>query len=504
MMATTAKQPPGIAVQAFWLTASKFIAVLLNIGLPILLVRLLTRTEYGVYKEAFLFVGTAANVATFGVGMSAFYFMPRHPERGGQIALNILVYNFVAGWIPLIVLAFYPQLLKSLFRTSALAPLAMLLGILVLLTLTSSLVQQVPTALQDVRYSTIFIVGTQFTRALLVAGAAILFRSIESLIVATILSQLLAAALLFWYLHDRFPRFWTHFDWRFFKEQLAYALPYGAFGLLWVIQKDLDNYFVSASLGPGDYAIYAVGWLDVPLISLVLESVVSVMIVRVSTLQQENRKADIRYITAAATNRLSAIQFPLFMLLLVAGHDLIVLFYTKAYEKSANIFLISILLLPLSVFLLDPIVRAYKGLRNFLLVVRITIFVGLFCVLFPVIRHFGMMGAAIAAVAAQALERIVIAWRAAKAVDATIKDVGLYRDLFKVTGVTIAAGLIAYMVRNLINPAHLIPRIAAVTLCIAAIYLTATFAFRLPGWEMLSKERIAALVRTTLARMTHA
>jgi O-antigen/teichoic acid export membrane protein len=380
----------------------------------------------------------------------------------------------------------------------------MLLGILVLLTLTSSLVQQVPTALQDVRYSTIFIVGTQFTRALLVAGAAILFRSIESLIVATILSQLLAAALLFWYLHDRFPRFWTHFDWRFFKEQLAYALPYGAFGLLWVIQKDLDNYFVSASLGPGDYAIYAVGWLDVPLISLVLESVVSVMIVRVSTLQQENRKADIRYITAAATNRLSAMQFPLFMLLLVAGHDLIVLFYTKAYEKSANIFLISILLLPLSVFLLDPIVRAYKGLRNFLLVVRITIFVGLFCVLFPVIRHFGMMGAAIAAVAAQALERIVIAWRAAKAVDATIKDVGLYRDLFKVTGVTIAAGLIAYMVRNLINPAHLIPRIAAVTLCIAAIYLTATFAFRLPGWEMLSKERIAALVRTTLARMTHA
>jgi O-antigen/teichoic acid export membrane protein len=504
MMATTAKQPPGIAVQAFWLTASKFIAVLLNIGLPILLVRLLTRTEYGVYKEAFLFVGTAANVATFGVGMSAFYFMPRHPERGGQIALNILVYNFVAGWIPLIVLAFYPQLLKSLFRTSALAPLAMLLGILVLLTLTSSLVQQVPIALQDVRYATIFIVGTQFTRALLVAGAAILFRSIESLIVATILSQLLAAALLFWYLHDRFPRFWTHFDWRFFKEQLAYALPYGAFGLLWVIQKDLDNYFVSASLGPGDYAIYAVGWLDVPLISLVLESVVSVMIVRVSTLQQENRKADIRYITAAATNRLSAMQFPLFMLLLVAGHDLIVLFYTKAYEKSANIFLISILLLPLSVFLLDPIVRAYKGLRNFLLVVRITIFVGLFCVLFPVIRHFGMMGAAIAAVAAQALERIVIAWRAAKAVDATIKDVGLYRDLFKVTGVTIAAGLIAYMVRNLINPAHLIPRIAAVTLCIAAIYLTATFAFRLPGWEMLSKERIAALVRTTLARMTHA
>ena len=151
-------------------------------------------------------------------------------------------------------------------------------------------------------------------------------------------------------------------------------------------------------------------------------------------------------------------------------------------------------------FFVDPIVRAYKELRNFLLGVRIGIFVGLFCILFPVIRHFGMMGAAIAAVAAQAIERIIIAWRAAKKVDATIKDVALYLDLFKVTGVTIAAGLVAYMVRNLINPALLIPRIAAVGVCIGVIYLTAMFVFRLPGWEMLSKERIFFLVRTTWAR----
>jgi O-antigen/teichoic acid export membrane protein len=411
-------------------------------------------------------VGTATNVATFGVGMSAFYFMPRYPERGGQIALNILVYNFVAGWIPLIVLAFWPQILKALFRTDALGPLAILLGFLVLVTLTSSLVQQIPTALQDVRYSTIFIVGTQLVRAIMLAAAALLFRSVKSLIIAAILNQLFSMAVLFWYLHGRFPRFWTHFDWPFFKQQLAYALPYGAFGLLWVIQKDLDNYFVSASLGPSDYAIYAVGWLDVPLISLILESVASVMSVRVSTLQLENRKTDIRYVTAAATNRLSAIQFPLFMLLLVAGHDLIVLLYTKAYEKSADIFLITILLIPLSVFLLDPIVRAYKDLRNFLLAVRIAIFVGLFCVLGPAIRHFGMMGAAITAVAAQAIERIIIAWRAARAVDATVKDVALYLGLFKVTGVTIAAGLVAYTVRNLINPALLIPRIAAVSICV--------------------------------------
>ncbi len=495
MTSSLNKHPPRLAVQAVWLTFSKLIAALLNIGLPILLVRLMVPAEYGVFKQAFLFASTATNMATFGVGMSAFYFMPRYPERGGQIALNILAYNFIAGWIPLIVLACYPRILHSLFRTDALDSLAILLGILVLFTLTSSLLQQIPTALQDVRYSTIFIVGTQLTKAIAMALAAIVFRSVESLIVASVIHQILSIAVLFWYLHGRFGRFWIHFDRRFFKEQLAYALPYGAFGLIWVIQKDLDNYFVSASMGPVDYAIYAVGWVDVPLISLILESVVSVMIVRISALQQEDRKADILSITAAATNRLAAIQFPLFMLLFVAGHDLIVLLYTKTYERSADIFLVTLLLLPTSVFLMDPIIRAYKEMRHFLIGVRIAIFIGLFCALGPVIHYFGMMGAAITAVCAQMIERFFIGWRVAHTVDARVRDIRLYNDLFKVSGVTLAAGIVAYLVRNLINPNLLVPRIITASACITAIYLSGIFVFRLPGREVLSKERIFSFVR---------
>ena len=497
---TTINQPPRMAVQAFWLTASKGIAAILNIGLPILLVRLMAQTEYGIFKEAFLFVSTATNVATFGVGMSAFYFMPRNPERGGQIALNILVYNFVAGWIPLAVLLAYPKILRELFRTNALEPLATLLGFLVLVTLTSSLVQQIPTAMQDVKYSTIFIVGSQVARAVLIAAAALTFRSVRSIVIAAMITQVLSIVALFWYLDERFPRFWTQFEWDFFKEQLAYALPYGAFGMLWVIQKDLDNYFVSATLGPKDYAIYAIGWVDVPLLTLALESIVSVMIVRISALQKEDRKREIREVTASASNRVAAIEFPLFAMLLVGGHDLIVLLYTKTYAQAGNIFMVSILLLPLWALLMDPIVRAYKHLRNFLLGVRLGVFVALFCVLLPVIHHFGMLGAAITAVGAQYVERIIIFFKAARTIEAKLSDVRLYRDLFRVAGVTVVAGLAAYVVRNLISPDLLIPRILVVGVVTAAIYLPAMYVMRLPGWEVLSREKISAMVRTTLGK----
>ena len=502
--ATATRQPPRLVVQAFWLTASKFVAAALSIALPVLLVRLMPQTEYGIFKEAFLFVSTTTSIATFGVGMSAYYFMPRHPERGGQIALNILVYNFVAGWIPLIAVMFFPQVLRFLFRTDALMPFALLLGFLVLLTLTSSLVQQIPVAMQDVRYSTIFIVGTQIARVILFAGAALWFRSVKSILIAALLNQLLSVAVLIWYLDVKFPRFWMHFDWPFFKEQLAYALPYGAVGMMWVIQKDLDNYFVSHSLGPKDFAIYAVGWVDVPLLTLALESVVSVMIVRISSLQKEDRKADIRYITASATNQLAAIQFPLFAMLFVAGHDLIVLLYTRNYEQSANIFLVSLVLLLLGVFLLDPIIRAYKEVRNFLLVVRIGVFIALFCTLGPAIRHFGMIGAAVSTVGWQVIERILIALCAVRVVEAKVSDIRLYDDLFKVTGVTIVAGVLAHVVRNLIPPVHLIPRILAVGVSVCAVYLPAMYLLRLPGWDMLTRERITAFVKKTLGQLRSA
>ena len=142
---------PRLAVQAFWLTFAKFVAAIFGILLPILLVRILNQHEYGVYKQFFLFAGTATNFAAFSVAVSAFYFMPRQPQRGGQIALNILVYNLVVGLIPLLVLVSCPQALNLVFRSGDLQQYALLLAVFVMLLLNANLVETIPTAMQDVK-----------------------------------------------------------------------------------------------------------------------------------------------------------------------------------------------------------------------------------------------------------------------------------------------------------------------------------------------------------------
>jgi undecaprenyl pyrophosphate phosphatase UppP len=111
-----------------------------------------------------------------------------------------------------------------------------------------------------------------------------------------------------------------------------------------------------------------------------------------------------------------------------------------------------------------------------------------------------MLGAAVAAVAAQFVERIIMGWKVARTVEMTAKDLPLYKDLAKVIALTVLAAVAAYIVRNFINANLLALRIAAVSALVAAIYLPGMYLFRLPGWEVLSRERIFGMVRTAFRR----
>ena len=303
------------------------------------------------------------------------------------------------------------------------------------------------------------------------------------------------------YLYQRFGAFWKHFDLHFFKEQLAYALPLGAYGIIWVIRKDLDNYFVSYMYSPAEYAIYAIGWLEVPLISLFLESMLSVMVVRISALHQEGRIEDIRNVLAQAINRLATVQFPIYAILLVAGRDLIVFFYTKRYEASAPIFYITITLIVLNVFIYDPVVRAYIELRKFILVVRILVLVALFIVLAPVIHHFGMIGAAVTAVLGDLTERLIVGSKVCRTIGATGHDFRLLSGVVRVAVVATVAALAASGVRHLAMSQLLFFRLALTGISFAVVYLAGFYFWHLPGSELVSKESLVRYLQTTKAKL---
>jgi O-antigen/teichoic acid export membrane protein len=70
-MATDRAAAPSLSTQAFWLLLAKTFGFALTLFLPLILVRALDQAEFGLYKQAFLVVGTAMTVLPLGFGISS-------------------------------------------------------------------------------------------------------------------------------------------------------------------------------------------------------------------------------------------------------------------------------------------------------------------------------------------------------------------------------------------------------------------------------------------------
>ena len=467
---------------AFFIMIAKSISFAFGLLLPLLLVRWLSQEEFGLYKQIFLVVGTAMVVLPLGVGMSAFYFLPREPQRKGHVVFNIMLFNIAVAGLACAVLILKPALLGNLLSTQ-LIPYANLIGIMILFWTVSSFLEMVAIANQEPGIATMFIVAAQITKTGLLIAAAAFFDSLIYLIWAAVIQGVLQTIALLVYLQSRFRNFWRSFSWSMLTTQMSYALPIGFAGALFSLQNDLHNYFVASSFGASSFAIYAIGCFQLPLIGILNESVGSVMIPRVSGLQQEDNRREIVLITAQVMRKLAAIYFPVYVFLFLTAREFLTFLFTAAYLQSWPIFLINLSLVPVSILVTDPILRAYAEQRYFLLRVKIAIFIMLFVVLWYGILYLGLVGAIAVAVGANIVERLIAASRAAHVLKIGWGERSLFSDIVKLAAAALAAGALTGVVYAFLPTAK-----PLVVLCLCAVvfsicYALAIWMFHIPTEE---------------------
>src|SRR2546426_1243956 len=435
----------SLTKNAVWLMSAKATAFVLTFLLPLLLVRRLSQTDFGLYKQVFLITNTMASALPLGFAMSAFYFFPRESERKSQVVLNILlVHLFVSGLASLAIL-FYPWLLAAIFNASELLEYASLIAAVVLLWTFSSWFEIVAVANGEIKLTTAFIVATNLSKALLLLGAALAFGSVRALIWAAGIQGVLQTMLLLLYLGSRFPQWWRRVDWGLMRSQLAYVLPLGCAGLLYWFQMDLHHYVVSYHFGAAAYAIYAIGCLQLPFMGILSESVGSVMIPRVSQLRKQNESREILLLTARMMAKLAAVVFPMYVFLLIFGREFISLLFTPQYLASWPIFAVSLTLIPLSIIssAYDGVLRAYPEHLPFLLKTRFVLAVPLLLGLWFGTERYGLVGAITAMVSVNAVERLILAVKVGKILKASCQDLVLLKDMGKLGVASAMAGVAA-------------------------------------------------------------
>ena len=426
---------------------AKTIGFLMGALLPLYLARRMDQTQVGLYRQAFLVVASALQILPLGFSMNSYFFLPREPHRRASVVGNIVYFNLFVGGAAAVVLLIYPKILMLILAAPALVDEGPWIGLMILLMLTGASLEIIPLANNEMKFASVVFVFLNLMKTAFLLSAAWWTGNVHGMVLAGIAYGAAACVAQWMYLHARFPGFLSSFDKELLRKQLSYSAPLGLVYILYIVQTDLHNYVVSNRFGAAMFAVYSFGTTDLPLITILQESVNSVLIPAVGALEQQGRHRETILLLARAMRKMAALFFPLCAFLLVTGREFIRFLFTDRYAASWPIFAVNLAMLPLAIVMIDSLYRVYPSQRFMLIRVRLAAAVLLAAALWFGTQWFGMVGAIAAVVVVSGGERLFTAFRFARMLEITRKDIVFLKDHGKLALASIAAGVTAAVVR---------------------------------------------------------
>ncbi|HEX8185607.1 MAG TPA: oligosaccharide flippase family protein [Blastocatellia bacterium] len=436
-----------LSIRAALLAAARVIGFALALPLPLVLVRTLDQSEFGLYKQVFQILQTSLALLGLHVSLSAYYFMPRHPDKKPQVAMNVVIFYGAVGSAVAMLFAIYPRWITVLFKSDEMVPYMPLLGLAIMLWLVSSLLEVVTVANSDIRMAALFTVLVHLAKSGMLIAAGLIFKNVHAIVWAAVAQGVLQCLMLFFYLRSRFGKFWASFDGALFKTQLANAIPFGLGGLAYATQADMHNYFVSHYFAPADFAIYAVGCFELPLLSVLVDSVISVLLPEVARREARADFEGIITLWASAVRKLAFFFVPAYTFLFVVRYEFITALFTKNYEAAVAVFTINLLNILLFIAVPTSIIRAFEELKYFRLKLSIAMLPLSFVALYTGIHAAGLVGAVTALVVVQTIDLAIIVFKIGRRLNMSFGDIKRLAPVLKTAGAAAFAAVATYAVK---------------------------------------------------------
>jgi O-antigen/teichoic acid export membrane protein len=457
---------------ALLLMGGRMVAFATTFFIPVVLVRIFDQAEFGTYKQIFLIYTTLYLVAQFGMAESLYYFLPMEPTRGGRYAANSVIALMLAGLVCVGALQLEAPRIAGWLANDALVPYIPYVGVYLLLTMVSAVLEIVMTA----RKRFLLTAGT-FAVSEIFRGAAFMIPALLTgelrwvLIGAIAFASVRLLASLLYFIRefhgDVFP------DRTVLKKHLAYALPFGLAEILAFFGSQYHQYAVSHYFNAATFAIYSIGCLNIPLVELVHGPVGNVMMVRMGEELREGRSGAVLEIWNDTTRKLALVFFPMLGLLLITARDLIVFLFTENYLASVPVFLIWSTTVLLPVLQTDGVLRVFAQTRFLVFMHGVKLLLTA-ALIYWFIARFGVWGAALVTVMVSFTAKILSLGRFKQIAEIPFHRLLPWKSLAKNAAVTSMAATAAMLIKAQLDTYPLVILFATgASFCI--VYLALAF-----------------------------
>lgn len=226
-------------------------------------------------------------------------------------------------------------------------------------------------------------------------------------------------------------------------------MPFGLISVLSFSQDYFHQYYVSYSFSPADFAIYAVGCLQLPLIDLFYSSIGDVAMVKMAEHLRIHDIVGLRNVWHDAMLKLAIIFLPMMIYLVIVSNLFITTLFTQNYQASVPIFIVSTIGMFLSALLfVDPVMRVFGEMR-FMLIITILRLPVTFTLVVGALTLFGMIGVAATTIITILLVRTIILIKISRIMQIGIKAILPWPSLGRILLAALSAALPTVLVINL-------------------------------------------------------
>ena len=414
------------------LLTGQMLSLALSFVVPLILARLLTTNDYGLYSQFNVVLSFCTTFFAFGLSSELYYSYPTAPSELRRILISqCYVMLTIMGLIAGLMLAL-PFVKNYITEDPVFSDNYIFLILSVIISVPEVIITVLYVLNNDHKVSATFLPVSTIVRVLLIFLLYHVDPSIKSLFLAIFLSTLLKYIFILVYSIGLVKKNngEKYFDKQIFINQLKYSLPLGFASSTRILLQQVDKMILLGFITPSAYAIYAIAFYGVPGLTQVYSSISQVYIPRMVIAHKNSDRYQVKALYHSMVSKTLSYTIPLILVIILFADPIVPFVFSSKYIASIPYF---------RIYLITFIIGAV-GCGNMLRVTGETkksLYAYLYSAIFIIpftyfsIKYYSLNGAIVSAVLGNILPKIILSRYDMKALSVSLFDLYPWKVIFK-------------------------------------------------------------------------
>ncbi len=329
--------------KSIYLFLSNVIGYGIRLILPIFLVRMLTKEDFGTYSQFFLLEILIKTIFQMGINQSLYFFVPRDKENAGAYLLNSLLLNIATYLVAYTLVWVFKGEIAAQMGMKIIFVFFWYLACYSMLMMLNITVISYLTARQHIMQASVLTILREVLASIATLSAAFFYHDLQKIILALVISRGLSLLVGVIYVHFRLHGFRAKKYFFGLWSQVKYGLVLGIGGTIWVYSMRFHELMVSRNFDIETYAVYTAGCKQIPFLQFVSQSIAAVALGQFALLVKDEDWDGVKNLWNKVLGTMYGVGIPVTLFLLLISKPLVLAMFTSGYAGAIPIFRFSLL-----------------------------------------------------------------------------------------------------------------------------------------------------------------